>query len=221
MPEFPGRLGVLRNSRRPIYPTVSVGLTEEYSWKLVPVVTEKILGMGETLEDVYISEELLTNILFDQTYEAELGLKSTVIQGEEKSENKLPIILAEGVFSKNTTISLEEQTNMTAFVENWKVLISKEGVTRLHYLMPADVNTSFVKLYVRNEEGKWQERAYTIDGSYIVFDFTDEDTNFAFLEDYSNLSMLVTWIGIGVAALVVLIGVLKVARKNKRKVIES
>ena len=198
-------------------PALSVDITEEYNWKVVPQVTEKVLGMGETATVEYISEENLSNILFNQTYEATFDLKTTVIQGTEKNENSLSAILAEGVFEKNTTIQLEAEADMESFIENWKVVLSNQGVTRLHYLIPADMNADFMKLYVKNAEGKWLEREFTVDGSYIIFDFTDEDSNFALLEDYSELSQVLTIVGLGVSLIIVVVAIVKTIKKRRKR----
>lgn len=196
-------------------PILSVDNEEEYHWKIIPQVTSKVLGMGEEESPEYLSRESLTDIFFDQTYEAEFDLKSTVIQGEKKSENNLSILLAEGVFVKNTILTMTEEQDMTSFLENWKVEFSNPGVTGLHYLIPAEVNKSFIKLYVKNAEGKWTEREYTVDGSYMIFNFTDRDTNFAILEDYSDLSQMITIAGIGLAIVVVVIGIVRFFGKRK------
>ena len=96
-------------------------------------------------------------------------------------------------------------------------MLSNQGVTRLHYLIPADMNTDFMKLYVKNAEGKWLEREFTVDGSYIIFDFTDEDSNFALLEDYSELSQVLTIVGLGVSLIIVVVAIVKTIKKRRKR----
>ncbi|MBE5887209.1 MAG: hypothetical protein E7283_00060 [Lachnospiraceae bacterium] len=198
-------------------PVLSVDSVEEYNWKIVPPVTSQVLGMGETETVEYISVESLQHILFNQTYEAIFDLKSTVIQATDKSENNLSVLLAEGVFARNTILTMTEELDMESFLKNWKVEFSNPGVTRLHYLIPSEVNKTFTKLYVKNTDGKWTEREFTVDGSYMIFDFTDDDVNFAILEDYSGLSRLMTWVGIGLVGIIVIIGALRFVLKSKGK----
>lgn len=198
-------------------PTLSVEQTEEYTWKYIPQVTERILGMNETEVVEYISEERLMNILFNQTYEAVYEIKTSVIKSELTSDNKLALLLAEGIFAKQTTLTMEAEEDMESFAENWKVTFSNPGVSRLHYLIPSNMNHSVIKLYVKNSEGNWIEREFTVDGSYMIFDFTDADVNFALVEDYTELSNMITWIVIGIVGLIVAISVVRLVLKSKRK----
>ena len=196
-------------------PVLSVDSAEEYNWKIVPPVTSQVLEMGETETVEYISAESLQNILFNQTYEAVFDLKSTVIQVTDKSENNLSLLLAEGVFARNTVLIMTEELDMESFLKNWKVEFSNPGVTRLHYLIPSEVNKAFTKLYVKNADGKWTEREFTVDGSYMIFDFTGDDVNFAILEDYSELSQMFTIIGVGVSLIIVVAAVVKMIKKRR------
>lgn len=199
-------------------PVLTVEANSEYHWEVVPAVTSEVLGMGETATVDYISSERLTNILFDQTYEATFDLKNTVIQVAEKSENGLAILLATGNFSKNTTIEMvdllkeEAEVDGKEAIENWSVTFSNTGVAKIHYYIPADMNANAVKLLVKGADGQWMEREFIVDGSYFVFDFTDGETAFALVADYSGL--MVEFV---IGALIIIVGAFVAGKVMKKK----
>lgn len=206
-------------------PKLEVEADSEYTWAIVSAVTSESLGMGETASVEYISEERLTNILFDQTYEAVYDLKSTVIQGTEKNENNLSVILAVGVFANDTVIEMEQELSdsLKATVDaqnviiSWRVTLSSTGVSKLHYLIPEDVYSDYVKLYVQDASGNWAEREFVVDGSYVIFEFVDGETGFALVEDYSELIQTVLIIVIVLAVLLAIIVTTIVVKKIRKK----
>jgi hypothetical protein len=88
-----------------------VGAQELYQWVLRQAVASETLGMGETAEVRYISRERLTDILFDQTYEADFNPKHMVAQGTDKTNDGKVKVLAIGAFDTDTNITL---SNMLA-----------------------------------------------------------------------------------------------------------
>lgn len=58
-------------------PVLAVEADSEYEWDIIPTVTSESLGMGEVAEVEYLSENTLTNILFNQTYQATASRKRT------------------------------------------------------------------------------------------------------------------------------------------------
>lgn len=202
-------------------PVLSTENATECAWEVVPAVASETLGMGETAVVEYLSEESLTNIMFDQTYEATFDAKGTVVKGSEKNANNLAVILGGGIFARNTTIEMTDLLATETKVDgknpiiHWQIALSNSGVDTLHYLIPEDVDTEQVKLFVKGTTENWVERDFTVDGSYMVFDFTDEDTEFALVLDYMAIGMdillFVFLIGIGIAAIVT---VLKLRKKK-------
>ncbi len=173
-------------------PVLSVEDGEMYDWVVVKPVTSETLAMNETEEVYFISEDRLTNILFSQRYEAEYEAKHMVCQSTEKTEDGHSIILAVGAFDKNTTIEIsdmisqEDVINKTTVKENWKVTISNIGVEKLHYRIPTDMDAEKIQLFVKDATGTWVEREYIIEGSYIIFVFTDGEMGFALAETSAN-----------------------------------
>lgn len=199
-------------------PVLQTDVESEYEWEVVTAVEYEELGMGEEPTVEYLSEDYLTNILFSQTYQASFDLKDTVIQSEEKVNNKLAQILAVGTFAKDTTISLtdalseETMVNGKTVIENWQVSISNTGVSKLHYHIPENLPVETIRLYVKDASGNWSERDYVIEGSYLVFDFAEDESGFA-LE--KNL-MVYAW-QVGLVIVVVVLLLVVICRRIKRR----
>lgn len=208
-------------------PVIEVENEKEYNWELVPTVVSKLLGMGETIPTEYISKESLTDILFDQTYEAAFDLKTTVIKGTKKNETGLATILAEGIFAKNTSIEITDILSDVAsidgkeVVDGWNVTLSNTGVSKLHYLIPEGMHAEYVKLYIQTSDKGWKEREFVVDGSYAVFEFADGDVEFAFVEDYSGIIQTVAIAGGGVAIVLCVCVVIFILKKLHKKTVRK
>lgn len=192
-----------------------------YEWVYEKPVTSKVLGMNEVEEVLYLSEARLTEVLFDQVYEADFNPKHMVAQGKDKTNDGKVRILAIGAFDTNTDITLtnvlaDEKVVLGESVsENWNVSISNIGVEELRYRVPADMNVEKIKLYVKDASGNWSERDYTIIGSYLAFDFVDGDQGFALQEVSSSMTGVVM---IAIAAIVIIAAGLFIRRKKSVKV---
>lgn len=198
-------------------PLVEVEDSQRYDWEYVKPVTSETLAMNETEETYFLSEARLSNILFNQTYEAVVDAKHTVSEGEDKTPDNLNIILAIGAFDTETTIKLtdmleeEPVVNEVSVRENWLVEVSNVGVEKLHYRIPEDMEADAIQLFVKDASGTWVEREYMVEGSYIIFTFTDGEVGFA-LAEVESYGMYVG-IAVGVAVLVLLFVLIK--RKQK------
>lgn len=198
-------------------PVLAVGEGELYEWEYQKPVTYKILGMNETEEKYYMSEARFTNVLFDQTYLADFAPKNMVSEGVDKTEDGKNIILAVGVFDNNTVVTLSDQLQTEPEVcgkevfENWNVQISNIGVEKLHYRIPEEVDCEQIQLYVKDAEGVWNEREYTIVGTYMVFEFTDGEQGFALCESFDWRTSIV------LIAVIVILGVVFTVFIRKKK----
>lgn len=192
-------------------PAIAVDADSEYEWELIPAVTSEVLGMGETASVEYLSEDSITNILFSQTYKVAFDLKDTVISSVQRNDKNMSVALAEGIFAKNTTLDVAEQT------EGWKVAISNTGVSKLHFLLPENLDAEKLVLKVQGASGNWIERAFVVEGSYIVFDFADGETGFALQQKESGSMFYVFAIVAGILVLTLAVGAFSRKRAKKAK----
>lgn len=204
-------------------PKLEVAEGEEYQWEIQEDVTYESLGMGETAKVELLSKESITNILFNQTYEASFDTKNTVIRSKEATENYLAIILAEGVFASNTTLITEDvlvdeaEVNGKDAYANWMVSLSNSGVKKLHFYIPTELNAEYVQVLVKDAEGNWTERESIVDGSYVVFEYTDGDVGFALVQDTGAVVLQIVKIAAVVVAVLVVLGIVVKKRKAKKE----
>ena len=203
--------------------TVDLGKTLPVA-KIPQLEVGETLGMGETAEIQYISRERLTDILFDQTYEAVFDTKNMVVSSEEKAESGRSLALAVGAFDKGTTLSLtniteqESSVNGMAVQENWQVTMADIGIEKLHYHIPQDVDTERIVLYVKDISGNWVQRDFTVEGSYMIFSFTHGESGFALaVQPAEDLPVAAIVIAAGAVVLLLIAGKLIKKRKAKKK----
>jgi len=195
---------------------------ELYQWRLIPSVTAQTLSMGETAEMQYISNERLTNILFDQTYEAVFDTKNMVIASREKTTSGRSLALAVGAFDEDTKLHLTNITEQeptvcgTTVQEVWQVTMADIGVKKLHYRIPADMEAAHIALYVKDISGNWVQREFTVEGSYMIFPFTHGESGFA-LEVLPAEEFPVTTVVIVAAAAVFVLISVKTVKKHRAK----
>lgn len=204
-------------------PTFTVEEGEEIDWELVPTVTEKVLGMNEIADITYISEQTLSNILFDQTYQVTFDVKGSVISASDRTESNLSILLAVGSFAKNTVLELQDvlasETKVKGkkAIANYEVSLSNPGVEKLHFLLPEGVKENEVKLFIKDTSGNWTERECIVEGSYLIFDFSSEDIGFALIKDNGTMiGKIATLAGIFIGLGFVISILIKMRKKQER-----
>lgn len=203
-------------------PVLSTENATEYAWEVVPAVTSEILEMGEVKEVEYLSAKDLENVMFDQTYEAVFDAKATVVKGTKVNDNNLAVILAGGIFARDTSVEMTDMLSRGTQVDgktpivHWGIELSNTGVETLHYLIPEEVNPEKVKLFVKDASETWTEREFAVDVSYMVFDFTDEDTEFALVADYVAIALDILLLVIVAAVIVTIVTIIVKQRKKKK-----
>ena len=164
-------------------PQLEVGDTEQYHWRLRDAVSTGA-GFGQTVEVRYLSQERLTNILFDQTYVAEFDAKNLTIETAEKTESGRPLALAVGAFNNGTTLTLTDITDQVQVVdgmiarESWQITVSNIGIQKLHYHIPEGVESEDLILYVKDTSGNYVRRDFTVEGSYMIFPMAHGEEGF-------------------------------------------
>ena len=203
-------------------PELEVGENDMYHWVLQNSVTSETLSMGEVAQPQYISRERLTNILFDQTYEAVFDVKNTVVASDAKAHTGRSLALAVGAFDQGTTLELTDITDQEATVkgiavlENWQVTMTDIGIEKLHYHLPEGVDAEQIVLYVKDISGNWVQRSFTVEGSYMIFEFTHGETAFA-LDVLPAEEVPVAAIAIVAGAVLLLLIVGRIIKKRKAK----
>lgn len=203
-------------------PVVKVSDEDRYDWEYVKPVTSKTLAMNEVEEIYYLSEERLSHIYFNQIYRAVIDAKHMVSAGTNKTADGRAMVLAVGAFDQATTVTLSNvlkqnpEVNGVAVIENWQVSISNIGVEKLHYRIPEGVDAEHLVLYIRDAQGNWSEREFSVEGSFMVFEFTDNEFGFALQQKADYGKMIIIGVGV-VVAVALFITISKKKKSNKVK----
>ena len=135
----------------------------------------------------------------------------------------LPILLAEGTFTDDGAITLEEIgtddlpiSETDTPLEAWSVQIAGPAAM-VRYRIPEGADPEGLVFLICDRDGKWQETAYTLDGSYMVFAMEGDMQKIALAEREPDNQLM--WIAVFLGVdLIVLTGVLVwVKRRNARK----
>ena len=203
-------------------PQLEVGEHELYQWQLIPGVTAQTLSMGETAQVQYVSKERLTNILFDQTYEAVFDAKNMVVASGETAASGRSLALAVGAFDQGATLNLTDITEQNPNINGktlqqvWQVTMSDIGVEKLHCHIPEGVDAEQIVLHVKDISGNWVQRSFTVEGSYMIFPFTHGESGFA-LEVLPAEEFPVATVVIAAAAAMLVLIAVKSDKKHRAK----
>lgn len=199
---------------------ITVSFGERINVSDIPSVPKKegYRGSWEGYDEL-ISSEIIFDATFHCTY---TPLKST-IESRETGKNNLPLLLAQGEFVTENTITLSK-LNDDISVPNGDVLIEKYEYTlprsntsvTLRYLLPDDYEAENVSLFVRDNEGVWYETDCKVDGSYLVFSAGEGDNAFYTIYNKTNHIFEMALYSAAISILVIVI-VTVITRKRKHK----
>jgi len=174
----------------------------------LPAVPEK---SGFTARWSGLEKANLNQIVTDLVFEAEYTAKNSTIQSAEMRENGMPVVLAQGLFSGEQIVVLEqiadhpELSGGEEWAESWSFAFPNGGeLTKLRYSIPPGSREDAIRLMVRTDSGAWTEREYTVEGSYVVFDVHEGDGAFCMINSPNLMLMLALCLG-AVALIVVAI----------------
>lgn len=165
------------------------------------------------------------NLTFSETIEAIYSPLITTIAVEESSSEAQPLLLVEGVFGPESKVELKASDEKPPkhgedeiLIGNWTASLSGDfeesevPFTLRYYYLNSKNN---IKLLYLNEN-KWSNVDFTVDGSYLVFKTSSENTTFCILETPSN--NLYIYISTGVFfTLIASLIFFKRKKRNKKK----
>ena len=174
-------------------------------------------GEWENLSDTDTS-----NIYFDLIFRPKYTAYYTTIQSEKLRDNNTPILLAQGHFHDKDNFEIEicEETPILseneAVIECWKTPeLSQESDTQLRFSYPKDNNIKSAKVMVKDSNGDWCEREFTVKGSYIVFTTNPSDQAFCVIDSPNSYTPI--FVICGVAAISLLTFAIIHHKKSRKK----
>ena len=162
----------------------------------------------------------MTNILFDMTFVAQYVSHSTTIQSDLTAEKRLPLVLAEGYFypdAEVTAASISESpmlNDRNRILGVWQIEIcGYQTLTYLRLQIPEGCDSDRLALYTCDQNGRWNDTEFTVDGSYLVFEPEGGSMKVALTQTAPNFWH---WYLIGIGA-ILLLGVLVTFRYIRRR----
>ena len=164
----------------------------------------------------------LTNLHFDTTVTAEYTRYVLALSSEAVRESGRSVFLLDGNFDDEASLTVSavdtpETVNGRPAVEQWRLSCSdtSQESYQVRYLSPEETADGYT-VFVR-QDGKWQEAACSVFGSYLVFSVPAAEAEIAVVP--SGMGWLL-WLAVGIGVLFVL-GVVflvgKKARGRKKK----
>ncbi len=113
------------------------------------------------------------SIFFDQTFTAVYTSFATAIESDARGANDLPLLLIQGQFGGDTTLTVTEAAYAPAEGETllgaWTFALSQpDPVTAARLQLPAECDPQQIQVRIQ-KDGQWQSIDHTLDGSYAVF----------------------------------------------------
>lgn len=164
----------------------------------------------------------LTNLHFDTTVTAEYTRYVLALPSEAVRASGRSVFLLDGNFDGEAALTVSavdttETVNGRPAVEQWQLSCSdtSQESYQVRYLSPEETADGYT-VFVR-QDGKWQEAACSVFGSYLVFSVPAAETEIAVVP--SGIRWLL-WLAVGIGVLLalgVVFLVVKKARGKKKK----
>lgn len=177
---------------------------------------------GLTGEWEGLAETDLSSVMYDMTFKLRYEAHRTTIETLSK-ESGASVLLAEGLFGFDAGLEVVSADGNPGLAEgesllaNKKVVVSGEArADRLRFLVPDGEDPQLIRLCIRNAEGTWRTADYSLNGSYMVFDWNEEDESFALILEKPDYSL---WYlaGAGELLLLIIVVISVSVRHGKRK----
>lgn len=180
-----------------------------------------------------LSEADLEQIVFDLTFEAVYDDNERVIQSTDLREDGRPILLVSSDFGSQPSVTLSEPSASApkaasapeaagTILEAWDLTLTEHGETStLRYLPAAEYKAQKLaeedaQIWVRDASGDWREVAYTVDGSYLVFDIAQDEVGFCLVQTEAVSWLLYGLPAAGALVLAIVVGIV-LRRRHRRK----
>ncbi len=191
---------------------------ESLNQKDIPDVPYK---NGYTGEWENLNNTDTSNIYFDLVFRPKYTAYYTTIQSEMVRNNNVPILLAQGHFSNKDNFKIETYEELPVLNENETVIecwknpqLSHEIDTQLRFSYPDKNNIKSAKVMVKDINGNWIEKDFTIKGSYIVFTTSPSDQAFCIINSPSSSTSIYILCG---AVTIVLLSISVIHYKKSKK----
>ena len=208
---------------------VTLDYGEALKAEKIPAVPEKdgASGRWDGIEELDLSA-----LYFDVTLRATYDAYEKVIAAEALRADGRAILLAGSEFGKDALLEIEELTSGPVSVsdqeitlEGWNFTMTSMGDTaKLRYLPPEkyaaeELAEDEARIMVRDAAGSWRDVSYTVEGSYLIFEVSQNDEGFCLVYEEGSSWLMYALIGgalLIMAEAVIIIVVIRRRRKVQK-----
>jgi len=191
--------------------TVRLTPGRELRQEKIPQIPEKegCTAYWDGLEEIDV-----THVRFDTVVYAKYVEKTAVFESEEKI-GQLPAVLVQGMFNDEHGIVLEKLPDGgEGFVTGFNFTVTGGKAEKLRCYIGEGFEGAVLTVSVTDENGGVRSVPAEIEGSYVTFVITENDSAFVVFRQPKSYALEIA-IGAGALVLIVLIIVLAVRKKKK------
>ena len=138
----------------------------------IPPVPEELGKVGEW-ENLNAAD--LRHIYFDLTFHTSYTENVTTVQSKLTRLNGKPILMAQSAFSNMKNFEIQKLKKLPVIekglkiIEGWEIPRFADKKTQLRYSLPKGYDADSIRIFIRNNDGKWKETEFKVNNSYVVF----------------------------------------------------
>ena len=155
-------------------------------------------------------------ITFDETVDAVYTAYDQLMESDRTREDGKAILMMEGNFPDTASLTIAESGEAApgTLLESWQLTLNgTDGQDRHSMRYLPTVSPERTAIYVKGADGAWRKADTRVDGSYVVFEMSTDETVFCAVQ---TLDWRIP-AGIGAAVVLLVLALILGGRKRRKK----
>lgn len=155
-------------------------------------------------------------ITFDETVDAVYTAYDQLMESDRTREDGKAILMVEGNFPDTASLTIAESGEAApgTLLESWQLTLNgTDGQDRHSMRYLPTVSPERTAIYVKGADGAWRKADTRVDGSYVVFEMSTDETVFCAVQ---TLDWRIP-AGIGAAVVLLVLALILGGRKRRKK----
>ena len=155
-------------------------------------------------------------ITFDETVDAVYTAYDQLMESDRTREDGKAILMVEGNFPDTASLTIAESGEAApgTLLESWQLTLNgTDGQDRHSMRYLPTVSPKRTAIYVKGADGAWRKADTRVDGSYVVFEMSTDETVFCAVQ---TLDWRIP-AGIGAAVVLLVLALILGGRKRRKK----
>ena len=157
-------------------------------------------------------------ITFDETVDAVYTAYDQLMESDRTREDGKAILMVEGNFPDTASLTIAESGEAApgTLLESWQLTLNgTDGQDRHSMRYLPTVSPERAAIYVKDDNGAWRKADTRVDGSYVVFEMSTDETVFCAVQTLDW--RIPAGIGAAVVLLVLALALILGGRKRRKK----